>query len=415
MTTVPSALARAAAGRVAPAGDADAVLGVRPDWVASPTSTGEVSDVLSWARAHDVAVLPRGGGSKLGWGDAPGRAGLVLDTLGLVSPWEHAAGDLVVTTGAGELLSTIQSRLRDAGQRLSLDPARSGTIGGAVATATSGPLRLRAGAARDLVIGMTFVRADGVVAHSGGKVVKNVAGYDLAKLLTGSFGTLGVITELTLRLHPLPQRQLWVGAGVEGRSAVHTVVQALVGSQLMPAAVELDWVDGVGHVWVQLDGPAEALDLAARHTKELLHGPGTGEVSAEEEPPPWWGAEPEVAGPLLKVTHEIGTVDAVLAAVDRAAEVSGASMRLRGSPGVGTALVGWVRAPAAAEFATALSLLRQEVSRLSGSVVVLEADPQLRAGVDVWGPVQGLQLMEAVKAQFDPGQLLSPGRFVGGI
>jgi len=414
MAVVPPALDRAAPGRVRPAAEEDAVLGVQPEWMARPTSTDEVSALLSWACAHDVAVLPRGTGSKLGWGAAPRRAGLVLDTLDLVSSWEHAAGDLVVTTGAGQLLSTVQSRLGAAGQRLSLDPARSGTIGGAVATGASGPLRLRVGAARDLVIGMTFVRADGVVAHSGGKVVKNVAGYDLAKLLTGSFGTLGVITELTLRLHPLPQRRLWVGARAEGRSATQALVQSLVESQLMPAAIELDWAEGVGHVCVQLDGPADAVDAAGQEAREVVRNVAAGEVSIAQEPPAWWGTEPQVAGPLLKVTHEIGSLEVVLAAVDRVADVSGA-MQLRGSPGVGTALLAWGRPPAATEFAAALSLLRQEVARVSGSVVVLDADPALRDGVDVWGPVRGRGLMQAVKAQFDPGQLLSPGRFVGGI
>ena len=190
--------------------------------------------MLRAAAEHDLTVVPRGSGSKLGWGAPPRRCDLVVDTLRLDQVLEHAAGDLVARVQAGVSLHRLGEVLGGAGQELALDPApglgaparaaldgavpggaavdgpddgahpAGGTVGGTLATAAAGPRRLRYGTPRDLVIGVTVVRADGTVAHSGGKVVKNVAGYDLGKLFTGSFGTLGLIVEAAFRLHPRP-------------------------------------------------------------------------------------------------------------------------------------------------------------------------------------------------------------------
>ncbi|EBP5695887.1 FAD-binding oxidoreductase, partial [Salmonella enterica] len=170
-------------------------------------------------------VVVRGAGTKLGWGRDPERLDVVLDTTALDTLVEHAAGDLIAVVGAGRRLADLQDDLSGADQRLGVDPSRAGTVGGAVATAATGPMRLAHGAVRDLVIGMTMVRADGVVAHSGGKVVKNVAGYDLGKLLTGSFGTLGVITEVAFRLHPVPAGRTWVTGAPSSQVVVREVVR----------------------------------------------------------------------------------------------------------------------------------------------------------------------------------------------
>src|SRR5580658_10287458 len=169
---------------------ADAVSGIVPAFVASPASTEEASALLRAAAAHDLAVVPRGAGTGFGWGLPGLRCDLVVDMQAMDQVLEHAAGDLVVRVQAGVTIGQLASVLARAGQQLALDVPAEATVGG-----TAGPRRFRYGAPRDLLIGITAVRADGVVAHSGGKVVKNVAGYDIGKLLAGSQGTLGVVTE----------------------------------------------------------------------------------------------------------------------------------------------------------------------------------------------------------------------------
>jgi len=190
---------------VTEAAPADAVDGVQPALVAWPAATEQVSEVMRAAAAHGMTVVARGSGTKMSWGRPPSRADLVVDLSRMDAVLEHAAGDLIVDTQAGVGLADLQVVVSGAGQRLSVDETVPGaSIGGTIATSTSGPGRVAAGTVRDLLIGVTVVRADGVVAKAGGRVVKNVAGYDLGKLVTGSFGTLAVITQAVFRLHPLP-------------------------------------------------------------------------------------------------------------------------------------------------------------------------------------------------------------------
>src|SRR5690348_15928211 len=182
----------------------DAVAGVIPSYVASPASTQEAADLLRAAAAAGLAVVPRGAGTGFGWGSPPSRCDLVVDLRAMDQMIEHESGDLVVRVQAGMTIGQLASALGSAGQELALDVPAEATVGGVVATGTTGPRRLRYGSPRDLLIGLTVVRADGVIARSGGKVVKNVAGYDIGKLFAGSHGTLGLITEATFRLHPRP-------------------------------------------------------------------------------------------------------------------------------------------------------------------------------------------------------------------
>jgi glycolate oxidase FAD binding subunit len=257
------------------------------------------------------------------------------------------------------------------------------------------------------------VRADGVRAHSGGKVVKNVAGYDVGKLLTGSYGTLAVLTEVAFRLHPLPPSRTWVSVPVASVAEAHAVTRWVVHSQLAPTAVELDRpADGGWTLSLLLEGIPAGVEGRTGRALDLL---GTA-ATASGDPPPWWGREPfGSTGVALKLTFEIAGLPHLLTALQESAAACGLQVDGRGSVGVGTLLAGVRGAPEPEAVARLVSGLRQRAASYGGSVVVLDAPPHVKAAVDVWGPVPGLDLMRAVKSRFDPQRRLAPGRFVGGI
>jgi len=382
-------------------------------WVALPVSTEQTAAVMRVAAHHDLAVVVRGSGTKLTWGARPERVDLVLDTTRMDTVVEHAAGDLIVVVGAGRRLDDLQAALSGSGQWLAADPPRRGTVGGLIATAATGPTRLLHGPVRDLLIGVTVVRADGVVARAGGKVVKNVAGYDVGKLLTGSLGTLGIITQAAFRLHPLPEARRWVSVPVTEPDRIHVLVQQVVHSQLVPTAVELDRpATGDATLCLLLEGIPPGVQSRTAQALDLM---GAGATAADNAPD-WWGMEPLVGGEvLLKLTHEIAGLAPLLSVLDDACAATGLTSHLRGSVAVGAVTVGLTGAADAHALARCVADLRERAPSFGGAVVVLEAPGDLKADLDVWGPVGGLQLMHAVKRQFDPERRLSPGRFVGGI
>jgi glycolate oxidase FAD binding subunit len=393
---------------------ADAVAGVVPALVARPRSTAETAEVLGAAAAQHLVVVVRGRGTKLGWGRPPERVDVVLDTSAMDAVVDHAAGDLVVEVQAGARLRDVQDAVAGAGQRLALDETVPGaSIGGTLATGASGPLRVAAGTARDLLLGVTLVRADGVVARAGGRVVKNVAGYDLGKLVVGSYGTLAVVTQAVFRLHPLPAARRVLAVDVPDAAAAHRLVQAVVASQVAPSAVEVDWPgEGGGTLRVLLEGTAAGVaDRTA--TALALLGRGAG---ASEDLPEGWGRYPwEPGGTGLKLTFALSGLPAVLEAARVAGAQVGAAPVLTGSAGAGVlhgALPPGTPPPAVA---AVLARLRAVCTAHGGACVVLEAPPGVEAAVDAWGPVPALDLMRRVKEQFDPERRLAPGRFVGGI
>ena len=186
--------------------------GVVPAFAALPGSTEETAAVMRVAAEHELAVVPRGGGSRLSWGPPAARCDLIVDMSRMAGVVEHSHGDLVARVQAGARMKDVQATLARAGQEIALDVPADATVGGVIGSGLAGPRRLRYGTPRDLLIGITIVRADGTVAKSGGKVVKNVAGYDLGKLFAGSAGTLGLTTEAIFRLHPLPAARAYVTA-----------------------------------------------------------------------------------------------------------------------------------------------------------------------------------------------------------
>jgi glycolate oxidase FAD binding subunit len=406
-----------ACGEVADATPADAVDGVRPALVARPGSTEEVAELMRAAAAHSLVVVARGRGTKLTWGRPPERADLLVDLSRMSAVVDHAAGDLIVEAQAGTPLADVQAAVASAGQRLALeDPVGGSTVGGALATNLSGPGRVATGTARDLLIGVTLVRADGVVAKAGGRVVKNVAGYDLGKLVIGSFGTLAVITGAVFRLHPRPAGRQVVRVPAATPEEAQRLTQAVLHAQVVPAAVEVDWpADGAGELTVLLEGTPAGVAARTATTLRLL---GDG-ATAAEEPPAGWGRFPWAGAadrPLaLKATFALSGLARVLAAARREAGAAGTAVALRGSAGAGV-LYGTLPAGAPPEAAVrVVEGLRAECTAVGGSLVVLDGPPATTAALDTWGPIPALDLMHRVKDRFDPERRLAPGRFVGGI
>ncbi|MBA3417632.1 MAG: FAD-binding oxidoreductase [Geodermatophilaceae bacterium] len=405
-TTAVTSLA-AACDDVREATDADAVDAVQPGFVVRPGSTEETTGVLRVAAERGLAVVARGAGTKLTWGTPPERVGLMLDLTRMAAVLDHAAGDLVAVAQAGCPIAHLQRTLAASGQRLAIDETLPGsTLGGGIATNSSGPRRMLNGTFRDLMIGTTVVRADGVIAKSGGRVVKNVAGYDLGKLMTGSFGTLGVVTDAVFRLHPLPAASGVLSADIRDSGILAAMVRAIVHSDVVPTAVEVDWSAAGGRIAVLLEGTEAGVAGRTAAARELLARAGPAEVDVDvlEQLPRWWGRYPD--GVLLKLSCALSGVERVLR------EAAALGVAVRGSAGVGV-LYGGI--PVDADVTGAVTALRATCTASGGSLVVLDAPAAVKSTVDVWGPVSALELMRAVKRQFDPHRLLAPGRFVGGI
>ncbi|MEV4251930.1 FAD-binding oxidoreductase [Spirillospora sp. NPDC049652] len=371
---------------VRPGSDADRVDGLTPQVVALPASLDEASAVLRTAAGLGLAVVSSGTGSKLDRGRPVGRCDVVVGTRNLDRIIRHSPGDLTLHVEAGLTFGALrEAEAGGWGQHLALAPPEGGTIGGAIAADAAGPNRLLHGSARDLLIGITVVRADGTVTRSGGKVVKNVAGYDLGKLYTGSLGTLGLIVDATFRMHPVT-RVVRVAATMDdpGRA-----VQAVLHSQAVPRALEIDRPAGSDETMVVVEAETETPDETSAHLRELLGGTPASD-------PDWWNTLPE-GEPLA----EIRSLPARLPEVMEAAK----GLPLRGSAGCGRLYT----------TSDDVEALREALKPIGARVVLVRARQAVRESVDVWGPMPALPLMRRVKDQFDPEHRLSPGRFAEGV
>jgi len=403
--------------------------GVAARFVARPRSVSEASQVLAAAAADGLAVAFAGGGSKLGLGNPPERVDLEVQTSGLGQVLEHAAGDLVVRAQAGVPLADLQAALAPAGQWLALDPPEPrATVGGVVAANASGPRRLRYGTVRDLIIGITVVLADGTVAHAGGKVVKNVAGYDLAKLFCGSLGTLGMVAEAIFRLHPLPAATAVVTVQVESPTEAGRAVQRLRRSALEPSAAELvvGELGWPGRLTVVFEGiqpgveaqAAAAVELLGQMGQAAVAGPGQTEAAMNQ-----LGALPfEKAEFALKATFPPAELAGVLGDLVGGRLHFGGPVSAHAATGVLWMASGLregdlpADSPAFPTVVRAITEARERLAARGGSLVVVKASPELKRAVDVWGPAtDAIGLMRRVKERFDPDRRMSPGRFVGGI
>jgi glycolate oxidase FAD binding subunit len=394
----------------------DAVSGVVPEFVAEPHDERELASVLSLANEAGIAVVPRGSGTKIDWGNPPQKAQLILSTARLNRIVEHAWADLTVTVEAGCTLQTLQKTLAQHGQRLAFDglwPERA-TIGGVLSTNDSGGLRLRFGALRDLIIGVTIALPDGTLASSGGKVVKNVAGYDLPKLVTGAFGTLGVITRSVFRLHPLPRTAKTFSFSTETFADMQQLILSIHDSQLAHTSLQFRCAAGeLPSADILFEATDAGLSAQESQLRKLL-----GSTRVEQSPESIWDARqnlwnsPSHKTLLAKIsllpTHIAKTFDSLKALGD--------SRKVSWQIVLQATGIGMLRLVAEpAQLAAAVAELRSELQSRGGALLVLRRPAELHS-IDAWGDAgDAVPLMRAVKHQLDPKNTLNPGRFVGGI
>ncbi|MGH2398839.1 MAG: FAD-binding oxidoreductase [bacterium] len=406
--------------------EAHAVDGVRPQVVARPADAEQVAAVVRICADADAAVAPWGGGTSMALGNVPRRLDVVLRTDRLASLGEHDDANLTATVQAGMTSERLQSLLARRGQFLAIDPphpARA-TIGGIVAANTNGPRRMQYGSVRDLVIGMKMVLPGGEQIKAGGKVVKNVAGYDMCKLFIGSLGTLGIITEVTFKMAPLPERAATIAVNAQPSDAFR-IVSELFASTLQPSAIAI--INQWAAQSARLEGPAGGLAVAVegfreavdRHMRDISAMAGRIRLSARvlegKAHEALWTAVRDFPSPsnghaLFRLTVPLGSVGAAADALSRgkagASTESGAWIAHAGS---GTL---WLRVPASAvreTFAKLVALANEH----RGHAVLAASQPSIKRDLDVWGPPPpSLGIMREIKQRFDPQGLFNPGRFV---
>jgi glycolate oxidase FAD binding subunit len=380
----------------------------------APTDVEALADLLSRADRDRIPVSPRGGGTK--WRhDPPGTPpASTLSTTQLTPTIDHCAGDLTATLSAGLTLGAVNAALARAGQWLPLDPpwADRATIGGIIAANDSGPRRHKHGAPRDLIIGVEFVRADGAIAKAGGKVVKNVAGYDLARMLCGSLGSLAVVTSATFKLSPLAAVSRTVVATARHAAACADLGMAIAAAPpLSPTALEIE--SPPHRVLVRFETTERAADAQADATATLCRAAGAGAaiVDGSEERDLWAAYESglwqdRADSMIVKVSVLPSDVRDLLEQSPAASAAGRAALgvlylRWQGSASAGSA---W------------LDDLRLRIGQRGGTAVVAAASPAFGSRIDRWGQLStSRSLMAAVKARFDPHNILNPGRGPGGI
>jgi len=400
----------------------DAIEGVEPSLVVEPGTIEETSEVMKLASREGLAVSTRGGGTKMGLGNPPRQVDLILSTLRMDGIIEHVPGDQIVRAQAGVKLEDLQETLAGSDQLLGVDPPEEGaTVGGVVAANASGPRRLRYGTVRDLIIGIKVVLADGTVAKAGGKVVKNVAGYDLSKLFTGSLGTLGVIAEANFRLHPIRESARTVFVEVDDHGQIPEVAQALTHSsfsQFVLDALEMRWESDRGVIAALFEGIEPAVEAQSSSATEILSSFGETNVLGKDDGDEFWNSFARLPWSKGDVGLKIGAppseLTAILDSVLGAAERAGVEVRLSGHAGTGVMFAGLSGEDDG--LVDVVEEVREIRVRRGGSVVMQEAPLSIKERLEVWGPAGDyLGLTRRVKEKFDPGYTMNPGRFLGGI
>lgn len=389
----------------------------------SPADVGTAAALLRDTAADRATVLITGAGSKLGWGGPVTGPDLTINTGHLDQLIDYRPGDMTVAVQAGTPLTGLQPILAEHGQWLAVDPpteAAGATIGGLLVSGDAGPRRLRHGTLRDLAIGCTLVLADGTVARAGGHVIKNVAGYDLTKLMHGSLGTLALVAEVVLRLNPLPAASRTIVCTL-GPAAATRATAGVIGSGVEPSAVE--WSgnpSSTGTLLVRLDGTERAVEASTAHAVRALRESGAGDAEVLSESPSTSSGikspEPvEVqSGPS---NIRIGTLPdqfpVISEKITELADSHQIAVSMTSSTGLGLHTVR-LSGPIAGQ-AAMIDELGAVVQELGGSLALRDRDPEVDrvrgTSAPMPQPPPTASLQRAIKDRFDPDHRLAPGRF----
>jgi glycolate oxidase FAD binding subunit len=408
--------------------------GRTPEAAVAPGSVEEIRRVLGIAADRGTAVVPWGGGTGVALGLPAQSPAIVLSLARLDRILEHEPGDLTVTAESGVTIARLAVALRTKRQWLSLDPPDPdrATLGGVVAANASGPRRHLYGTARDLLIGLTVVTGDGEIVRGGGKVVKNVAGYDVPKLFVGSYGTLGVVVEVTFKLRPLPDEERFVRTTFASLKEAGAAVRTVLGSDLVPVAIDLLDVEAgrplgdpaPATLVVGFDGLREQLDWQASELARLLRGHGSGSPSVLDPaivPRVGTAARDAFAAPASVMRFSVLPMQ-----VADTMEQGAAAARARGltsawsahaGAGIVTGVLSAPAAPSGTDAITAVLTEWRDVARANGGFATLEWAPlPVKTAVPVWDDLGAAgRIMQRLKAQLDPRNVLNPGRLFAGI
>ena len=420
-----------------------AIDGRVPDCVVYPYSAEQVAQMLRCAAEHDQAVAACGGATSLGIGNIPRKYDVALCMRNITNVRYYEPSDLTAGIGAGMKLADLQNLLSRDGLWLPLDPPGDGqaTIGGIAATNASGPLRQFYGAPRDMVVGMQVAITEGKLIKTGGRVVKNVAGYDLGKLLIGSYGTLGIITEVNLKLFPLPseRRTFILSTGTLGiardlrrnilRSPIDPLRMVLLDAEAARMVYSASRLDHAGHepqMWLEAGGSQSVLDRTRKELDALGRAVGAKVCAHEKESAQaaWqvisdfsnWLGRACPGAVVMKSTVPIASSEEFLSLAQQEAQNERVRMASVAQSGVGILYLGLLDSLKVSQMAGLIGRIRKAAEKAGGALVVVSAATDLKAQLDVWGPPgSGFDLMRKMKAAWDPKGILAPGRFLGSI
>jgi glycolate oxidase FAD binding subunit len=415
-TLLDSLIAAVPKGRVRNSSPDDQIDGISPEFVAEPRDEIELARLLVYADTAGLQVAPLGCATKTNWGNSPARVDLAIATTHLNRVLEHAHHDMTVTVEAGTSFASLQRTLAQHSQRLALDPlwSEKATIGGIISTNDNWSLRLRYGSIRDLIIGITVALPDGTLANSGGKVVKNVAGYDLPKLMTGALGTLGIITKAVFRLHPLPEHSRTVSVECANAKAASDLMLAVADSILVPTGMQVRLSNNsTPTVDIRFEAIAQSVDA---QINSLTQFTGSNAVSSAAEDV-WQTRErlwiDDGSSVICKLAILPSEIAATVEHIQRALSHQVPWSLIVQATGIAVLKASLADPELAVRF---IATLRSDLAARGGTLVVLKCSPDVKQRIGVWGPPGSAQpLMKRIKERFDPKETLNRGRFVGGL